>query len=344
MKTIAHILDDTNVGGVTRGLESHIARLSSAFSCVTIAVDTSRPIASDVPHDVAVVHFTPSWAKLPYLTTLRARRKSRPIVFVEHTYTRAFEDLHVHNRRRFRLMLRLTYRLCDAVVAVSEGQAAWLIETGVVPAEKVTVIRSARNCSMLFDLPLPEHHEGALRIVAYGRYCEQKGFENLIDAMRQVPAGVATLTLAGYGPLEVSLRSRARGLSHVEVRGAVEDIRTLLSDHDAVVVPSRYEAFGIVAAEARAAGRPVIAADVDGLTEQVVPGSGVLVPPNDVSALADAIAGLTSSDLSAMGKVGRASALDHFENHVHGWLALLTRMTEEHGAALNASASAGKAA
>lgn len=323
MNTVAHLLDDTNVGGVTRGLASHLERLMNEFSVRQVVVDTTHAIASDLPDDMAIIHFTPSWAKLPYMLTLRAKLAGRPLVFVEHTYTECFERLCVPNRMRFRLMLKLSYRLCDAVVAVSHGQARWLVETGAVPESKLAVICSARDCSMLQDLPPPQRHAGPMKLAAYGRYCDQKGFEVAIEAMRRLPPGLATLTLAGYGPLEQRLRQLAQGCDNIEVQGAIGDLRTFLADHDAVVIPSRWEAFGIVAAEARAAARPVIASDVDGLREQVVAGSGFLVPPENPAQLADAICRLAQADWATMGLTGRASVASHFDDHVSRWNALL---------------------
>ena len=340
MKTVAHLLDDTNVGGVTRGLASHLARLKDAFAVRQVVVNTLRPIAEDIPDDIAIIHFTPSWAKLPYMMTLRSKMARRPIVFVEHTYTEYFEKCCVPNRLRFRLMLKLNYRLADVVVAVSDGQARWLIETGVVPESKLVVIRSARDCAMLHDVPPPERGAGPLRLAAYGRYCDQKGFEFLIAAMRKLPPGTAKLTLAGYGPLEARLRHLAQGCADIEVQGAIGDLRTFLSEHDAVVVPSRWEAFGIVAAEARAAARPVIATDIDGLSEQIAPGAGLLVPSEDPARLVEAICNLAKADIAEMGRIGPLPVLDHFDTHVERWEALLRRCADGTYATADAATTA----
>ncbi len=111
-------------------------------------------------------------------------------------------------------------------------------------------------------------------------------------------------------------------------------------EHDAVVIPSRWEAFGIVAAEARAAARPVIATDIDGLSEQIAPGAGLLVPSEDPARLVEAICNLAKADIAEMGRVGRRTVLDHFDTHVERWEALLRRCADGTFATADAATTA----
>jgi glycosyltransferase involved in cell wall biosynthesis len=79
----------------------------------------------------------------------------------------------------------------------------------------------------------------------------------------------------------------------------------------AVLMPSRWEPFGLVALQAAQMARPVIASRIDGLREVVVHGqTGFLVPPEDPAALADAIAGLLgdAEQASAMGRAAQQRA------------------------------------
>ena len=125
---------------------------------------------------------------------------------------------------------------------------------------------------------------GHKRIVAIGRLEYQKGFDVLLRAvsnMREV-----TLDLVGVGSEEERLRQLAPKTARF--LGERDDIPALLSRASVLVVPSRWEGFGLVALEGMAAGTPVIYSNVDGLTE-VIGAAGVPVEPSDPPVLAGAI-------------------------------------------------------
>ncbi len=107
-----------------------------------------------------------------------------------------------------------------------------------------------------------------------------------------------------FGADDAALRAQAAGLSHVRFVGKVGDVPEFLSRCDVVVVPSRWEAFGQVVAEAKMAGRAVLVADVDGMPEQVG-NAGVVADCSTAEALAAALAALPAKPLAAMGKAGR---------------------------------------
>ena len=328
MKAISYLIDDASVGGVTRTLDSQIALLEPQFDVTQSIVNAYHPLPPQLGEDAVVIHFTPSWGKLPFLTLLRAQRPNRPVVLVEHTYTASLERQCVHNVTRFRTMLKLAYSLVDAVVCVSHGQARWIRDARLAPAEKIRVIRSATDCRHLFDIAPPSRGlERPMRLAAYGRYTRQKGFDVLIEAMHSVQPDIASLTIAGYGPDEDALKRAAAGLPHVHVGAGITDLEAFLSDCDAVVVPSRWEAFGLVASEARSAARPIIVSDLDGLSEQVSRDAGIAVVSEDPRLLADAIYRLGGSDLAAMGRAARTSVAGHFEQHVRGYNDLLVSLT-----------------
>jgi glycosyltransferase involved in cell wall biosynthesis len=146
----------------------------------------------------------------------------------------------------------------------------------------------------LFELPRAE----AGYVLYFGRLdIFQKGIDTLIEAFAIVAASnpAARLRIAGRGKDAEAVRGlvMAANLSdRVEIRGSVSESerRALLAGATVQVMPSRFEGFGMVAAEAMAAGVPLVATRAGSLPEVVdAPAGGILVPPSDPAALAAAL-------------------------------------------------------
>jgi len=326
MIKVVHLSDDRGLGGVNRAVDALLARLDTSFAHSRQHVAPACELPPALDAQVVVIHFTVSWRKIAWLYGLRARNPNAHLILVEHSYTPAFETLHVANRRRFRTMLRLAYGLMDRVVSVSKRQGDWIVEAASLPIDRLVVINPVTDLNALLALPLPLRRPGPLRLCGYGRYCPQKGFDTLIDAMRLVKPSVATLRLVGLGPDERALREQAAGMMHVTVEGPVAGPVMLFGDVDAVAIPSRFEAFGLAGLEARAAGCPIIVTAVDGLIGQAMPIPQLTVPPNDPVALATAITWLALQDISALGAMARKSVRRAEARTINGWDMLLQEM------------------
>lgn len=199
---------------------------------------------------------------------------------------------------------RWTTPVADVVVAVSEAVAENLLRVErVARPEQVRVIPNGVDLDRFRAAPLPRGDGGPLRVLAVGRRVRQKGFDVLVDAL---PPGVR-LRVAGAGP-------EGRAHPQVEWLGHVADVAPLYAEADVVVVPSRWEGFGLVAAEAMASGCVVVASDVGGLPE-VVGDAGVLVPPGDVATLRTSLEQLAGDPglRTRLATAGRARALSRFD-------------------------------
>ncbi len=231
-----------------------------------------------------------------------------------------------------------TLRSADWVACCSR---AVLEETHrLVPetAARSSVILNASAMPQLEPAELPLDPPSVLCI---GRFTPQKGFQVAIEAFPRILARypAARLVLIGDGPTRADLEARAASLgieTAVSFRGwvAPPDIPHEINDSTMVVLPSRYgEGFGLVALEAAQMGRPVIASRVGGVPEIVRDGvTGLLVEPDDASALSNAILTLLDHPESAA-SLGRAalrySETFTFDRYADEYDALYRQLMEE---------------
>jgi len=127
-------------------------------------------------------------------------------------------------------------------------------------------------------------------ILSLGRLVRLKGLDTLIRAMRHTKC---QLRICGEGPERRNLEKLSQHLGltdRIDFMGWIseEEKRRMLCECRMFVIPSVHEAYGMVAAEAMSYGKPVIASNTGGLPE-VVGEAGILVPPQDDGALAEAI-------------------------------------------------------
>jgi glycosyltransferase involved in cell wall biosynthesis len=178
----------------------------------------------------------------------------------------------------------------DRVVCVSE----FVKDDLVVRGFDESCLMAAPNG---VDIPTSRYVDEEDHILFVGRLVGTKGLPYLLKAMASVET---KLLICGSGPELPKLRklSERYGLDgKVEFLGRVseEEKERLMRSCKLFVLPSTWESYGIAAAEAMSYGRPVIASRVGGLPE-VIGNSGILTPPRNPKALADAINALLHED------------------------------------------------
>lgn len=275
--------------GVTDGVNyRHVgARAPYAWSRITFARAANRLLRS-AAYDAAVFDFStyspvfvpsdrPAGITVHHLSASTAGERWGP---VRAGVVRRIEHMIVRRGRRFS--------------ATSAATAAELRE--IVGSEPPIHLVHAGVSDSLFALDRAD----AGYVLYFGRMdVFQKGIDLLLHAIARLVADRPGLRvkLAGRGKDLERVRSLATELGlgrHVEVLGAVdEETRMALLRGAAVqVMPSRFEGFGMAAAEAMAAGVPLIATAAGSLPEVVGDDGGLLVPPRDPVALAEAIRNL----------------------------------------------------
>jgi phosphatidyl-myo-inositol dimannoside synthase len=187
-------------------------------------------------------------------------------------------------------------RGADRILAPSAHTAGRIVSDYGVPSDRIAVVPEpidlARWRAALAAAPdLPR---GPVSILCVAHLYPRKDVATLLDAMARL-AGGAVLRVVGTGPALAGLERRAR---EVGLGGRVEFLGHLPFDRlaaeyrraDLFCLPSRQEGFGIVFLEAMAAGLPVVAVRAAAIPEIVADGaSGILVPPGDAAALANAL-------------------------------------------------------
>ncbi|WP_370328246.1 glycosyltransferase family 4 protein [Euzebya sp.] len=145
------------------------------------------------------------------------------------------------------------------------------------------------------------------RVVFAGRLEHEKGVDVLLAATEGLDCEVV---VAGAGTQAPALRRSAHDRVRFEGHLAQPALAALLRSAAVVVVPSRYEPFGLAALEAMAAGVPVVASAVGGLLDVVAGDAGVRVPPGDVRALRQAISAVLGDPdrAAALARTGQARA------------------------------------
>ncbi len=251
----------------------------------------------------------------------------------------------VHNNREFdygdnagplkQRLRRTAYRQmlerCHAVIAVSEQVRRSLIdELGLASAEAAR-IKVVTNGVRVPAVPSAAERagaraawqvgEGELLVAAVGRLTRQKNFGILVEALAALPEESPhwKCVVAGEGELRGDLERQvvANGLEgRTKLAGLVPDVSTLLAAADVFCLPSLYEGLPLVLLEAMAAGLPVAAFAIDGVTDVVTNGvEARLAAPGSAAGLGSALAGLLSDaeERRRLGTAGRELVVRRYE-------------------------------
>jgi glycosyltransferase involved in cell wall biosynthesis len=189
-------------------------------------------------------------------------------------------------------------RRLERVITSSETSAARIARDFRIPESRICNVWNGLDTELFRPDPTVQRSESELLCV--GRAGDPtKGVRPLLEALVHLPEPV-TLTLVDDAGPDNPARSWARRLGcaeRVTFTGRVsnEELVHLYNRAALVVVPSRFEGFGLPAVEAMSCGTPVVATHAGALSEVVeLGGGGVLVPLDDLDALAKAIDGLLS--------------------------------------------------
>jgi len=187
------------------------------------------------------------------------------------------------------------YRHADFWIGISKGICDHLIRGGM-PAKKVFHIPNFADETVVNPLPRDSFSTpvDCPLILAAGRLHINKGFDVLLQALKQIPDTI--LWLAGSGPEEKALKQLCTDLGlndRVRFLGWRSDVTALMKTADLFVCPSRHEGLGSIVMESWAHQCPIIATNSQGPGELIEDGeTGLLTPVDEVNPLALAIQSL----------------------------------------------------
>ncbi len=255
-------------------------------------------------------------ALAPLSSTKKLTMRGIPVVTHFHHYEEIRRTAEVVVKPFHHQLERKAYRLSTLVMTPSESSCQDLHSKFGIPFPKIAIVPHAIDTSKFPYRPRSRFAE-SIRILYVGAHERRKGLNYLLEAMASLRnSGInAKLVTVGHGPMMGSLRdiSQRLGISDlVDFRGYVADpdstlLPQIYAESDIFVLPSLQEGFGFVLLEAMATGLPIVATNVSAIPE-VLGDAGILVPPRDAKALAEALKLLLEdrSKRLELGKRGQA--------------------------------------
>jgi glycosyltransferase involved in cell wall biosynthesis len=275
--------------GLGQGFPHPVEQVRTAAAVLLAAQDPAHPLVID---GLAL-------GVLPEVA--RALSRSHRLVALVHHPLALETGLCPSERDALRASEREALAGARRVVAVSNATARLLCADYAVAPDRIRVVSPGTD---RVTLRSPRPLEGPVRLLAVGSVVPRKGYDVLVAALGRIGDLPWRLVIAGDNRRHPAAAARldediaALGLAdRIELRGALpaDALGALYAASDLFVLPSRHEGYGMAYAEAIAHGLPVIGTTAGAIPETVPRQAGVLVPPDDVAALAATLRQLIES-------------------------------------------------
>ena len=299
--------------------ERHAADLTIDRGCVRVFSGDSRGISSllalslavlklvhEFQPDIINVHGTLAAAVCRSLFSLTKYR--RRIVYTVHCWAFVREQ-SLLSRIAVQLVELLLSYFCARIICVSRHQ--YMAARGI----GISGHRLERIYNGIADHPAKPNRRkrnGPLELLFVGRFDHQKGLDMLLAAASELKELITVRVIGANVVDRADVRQIPANVTFLGWKSPRE-IDAELHDCDVVVMPSRWESFGLVALEAMRAGRPVLASRIGGLNEVVKDEvTGLLFSPVTTGGLVDGIRRCLDTDLRALGRNGVSRVRSRF--------------------------------
>jgi glycosyltransferase involved in cell wall biosynthesis len=326
--SVLHVCDKfgvagSSIHGVSRLFSWWFPRFSPEFEVSLCGLKSPEPATRWLEEQgIQVAHFGrgPFDPRIIWDLYRLARRRNARILHV-HGYSSANFGRAVARFTGARLVLhehfadpqmpfyqsvadRMLSPFTDSAIAVSESTRDFLAQQRFIPRDRVRLIYNGAPLRDFAPYPSPDAHDlrasfglsgGDIVVGSIGRLNLQKGHRFLLDAAVMVTANQKNVRflIVGDGDQEDALKEQSRRLGLAErvvFAGHRTDIPQVLAVIDVFCISSTYEGTPLTLFEAMAAAKPIVSTSIDGCREILEDGvNGILTPPRDSKALADAL-------------------------------------------------------
>lgn len=335
---IAFCITGLQPGGAERALVQIVKRLNrEKWAPVVYSLTGTGPLVADlqaagVPTEI--LHTRSAWDVSIIWKLARKFKEQKPVLLQTFLFHANFagriaarrsgvphivSGIRVSEKRKngHLLLDRLTNRLVDFNICVSQSVAEFSIRAGKLPESKVTVIPNGVDFELFasaepLDLSLWGIPADAKVVLFVGRLDPQKAPGDLLTAFGRFAEQAPDfhLLFVGEGPLKTELQQSANQLScaeRVHFAGWQSQIPQLMRAADCLVLPSLWEGMPNVVLEAMASGLPVISTEVDGVSELIQQGEqGTLVAQRSPAEIQQALQALATQPASFRKMAGNA--------------------------------------
>ncbi len=246
----------------------------------------------------------------------------------ENNRTRIVLTRHFVKKAKGGMIYRKLYKELDKIIFVSElAKDEFLISNPKIDPDKLVVIHDSVRKHDISNSDVPNLREkynidpSKVILMFHGRICKEKGFENLLKAISQLPKDSFHLFVIGEGEQRYVSQQKAfivanQLIANITFLGFQRYVQSFIRQCDVGVLPSVYrEPFGLTNLEYMMWGKPHIASDNGAQKEYIINGqTGILVTPDDFHLLTDAISSLIKSR-ELRDKIGTA-AQKYFEDNL----------------------------
>ena len=298
---------DTLTNVPARCISSFKLRGGRIRSAIYLAGKVSRFLKC---HHISILHIHSSYAGLTVRPIIWFMPKRPKIIYCAHGW--AFDrDCSWVARASALKIERFFSKICDAVVCISEHEFRAAGAIGIAKSKlelvKNGISLSAPICSAPILWP-----DSRLRLLFVGRFDHQKGFDLMLDALHNL-RDIAFAIMIGESVVDAPIMTATP--ENVAILGwkSRGELDAYYKGAEILVMPSRWEGFGLTAVEAMRSELPVLASAVGGLKDIVVDGvTGILFPPNSSKAIVDAIRCVGHKELNQMRQAARRRFEDLF--------------------------------